>query len=196
MENNFHERDYDRLGIKLLIEKGYFVKVWRVTSVLHPKKTIDSFNKNEKKISVTNFENIKDLDRAICLLGKSDFIVPSFEFTRNSFLVYHLLSKNSLDYGILRVYPNWKFDYNDNYPFLLKLFKKSKSKIIQIVKKILFLTVQIKPAKYVFVGGSKSSLSSLLVGKKSKIIKIHNFDFEYYNLCKNLKKVLNKKYIL
>lgn len=187
VESPFTKRDYDRLGLEIMIRCGFEVYVWDLTPVLHPKA--HHFVKPQDSIKFNNlitFFSRKDVFDAINKLDKDVFLISFIHYNVSSFLsftFYRAISKKNLPYSIYTLSFSI-FEDKNKENILRKMLKITPVKLVNylrnIIPKVLLVFCNLKPATLVLVGGAKSIVTGPLISTGSRILFIHSLDYDLF----------------
>jgi hypothetical protein len=195
----FTQRDFRRFGIKNWITHGWKVKVFDITSFLHPRfwRLVNEDKLTCKFKELKNFRNINEVLSEINNIKKKVVFIDHIQFSsteeriRKAARAHGVLIRMHL--GLVPI-PNVKYN-------ILEIFSLISSPIILTNKLISFIKYKIikfKESKYypdyMVVGGKKSMLG--INKKKTSIIKAHNFDYDFFIKKKKIKSKKKGNYLL
>jgi hypothetical protein len=173
-------RDTDRFGLEVLQRNGFEVEVWDFTAILNPERfkaytPPDQSNFNKCRLFSSKEEVLFEIKN----LPKGSFVACILNYEYRSYVIFRALSKNRIPY----------FLYIYNFPsFNVK--KKS------IIRRLLNITpsklathlfnaaplkyLGISPASIVLAVGGDFFVPKFSMGKETKILWSHIFDYEIY----------------
>lgn len=193
----FDKRDYERFGIETLRQNGFSVEVWDFGPFLRPGIYKGPSVSNPPEYSSCRiFKRRSQATSALAGLSEGCFLVCTFAYTPNTYVIYRSISRNRLRYGIVMANASPLQENNlklinlsgENikkmtFPAILRKLKQllSVNTLNVLFQKINFSWLGIQPADIVLAGGEKSmSYLGSTLGKNSKIIWIHSLDYDIY----------------
>lgn len=195
------QNDYNRFGFDLIKKRGFKVEAWDFTPWINFNYYIKYKYLNKKKFkNYKTFNNTSDILNEMSKLSSSDIVIDLFQITNNEKFLYNIKKYNfkigTVSLGIMPEIQN----YNLFEKLFIKIYNFKNQPLKIIYKIFIFLFSNFKNKNYLYkkmdfiiVGGKKWKkhfITDYL--KKTKIIKIHAFDYDKY-LNKKIKK-LNYKY--
>lgn len=193
----FYLNDYDRFGISNFLDKGFQIEICNVCSIIYP----NFFKNAEKKNRYTGslqriFYNKKDLKNYFTINKKNLFLLK-IHYNFSTHFIFKIISDLNIDYlfSIINIVPsNIEIKKNlglKKYLNFKTILRALNMRLQGFVKKSF---KKIKPPKYLIAGGTKSleSPQAAIVGKLTKIIWTHTYDFDKY-LIKENQKILNTR---
>lgn len=185
------KRDFDRFGIKNWQDSGWKVKVFDVTNFLYPEywHYIDGEKLSIKFQGLRIIKNLKEITNLLKNIKSKVVFIDLLKFSsteekiRNFARNYGPLVKIKL--GFIPK-PEFKRDFLSLFNLLKnpKLFYK-RLKFFIIRKFEINRSLKYNP-DYLVVGGKKSI--SRVNYKKTKVIRAHNLDYDFFILEKDIKK--------
>ena len=176
------KRDEDRFGLRTLEKNGFKVEVWDLSRIVNPR-----MYEKSSLVNVYFFESYrvlsseKEFSSLVETLSSCKCLIFSMiTYSLESYAVFRVISKNRLPYALLA------------YNFMSYAVSKRKSfwkKVVNItpekLRHFLFLLIPywylgIKPASMMLVLGGSFDLSKWPIGKKTRIIHSHYFDYDVY----------------
>jgi len=193
VESPLNQRDFQRYGIELLLEKGFGVEVWDLVNILKPHYTksymppdpIDwpgSRILNDKKVAL---EKIRDL-------SSDTFVINFVGYSPKSFWVYRAISSSQARYAVFmaNALPSLEMGRNESlFPFYLKrLSKVTGKKLFNLMQHLArdrfyhlpFTWLGIKPASLILAGGEQCLKYRYPVDKSTEILWAHTMDYDLY----------------
>jgi hypothetical protein len=196
LDNHFCERDYNRFGIELLEANGFEVLVWELTPIINP----DSYNNvivpdPIKYKGHRIFSEIYSIKDNISSLGNDCFFVLFSNYCLNFYRILRSISRKNFPYcfdvsGGSFPFPKdyVEFSCKQKLQMLLwKILNKIKNINYNSFKEYIFRHIPykllfLKPADIIITGAAKSNihLYRFPLGEKTKILKIHYYDYDNY----------------
>jgi len=198
VESPFRKFDYKRYGIDILIQSGFEVVIWDFTKFLYQK--VEQYSQDDLLTSnkIYKFSKLKDALLAIDKLTIEDIIIIHIGFSYKHLKIYRHLSKSKVFYLVTQLsnIPNGTIK-KENY--FVEKFKKALSqpgKVVDYVfTKIPFKMLLIREADFALSAGTKSKSNCYPIGKKTKNIWAHTYEYDQFLANKNLQSYYNiKKY--
>lgn len=203
----FCQRDYERFGIEIMRNNGFYVEIWDFTPVFNNKlfKTFKIPDPIDYEISNCRLIlNKKEAIRDIKNLEKNSLVITMFGMDYRTYFLYRELSKSNILYALF---------YANNVPMYINTCSRSKStfvnnfvtflnKIKKInfakIKKHLFMRIpfgclMLKLPSFILAGGSQTLINfKAPIGKDTKIVWGHALDYDLY--LKDLNKSPNNEF--
>lgn len=170
-----------RFGFELLENNGFKVELWDVSRLYwdHLSGASDVFTDNGKYVKC--YRKKEDLYGDISGLGEKDFVVNMVSYNERTIGLYKLLSDSSSAYGVILASVLPLHDVCAFSDRMRKLSKPTLSEIGKLIKrKIPFQMRGIKPAKFIFAGGSRYFLNLYPVTGKTEVLDCHALDYDIY----------------
>ena len=173
--------DAKRFGVELIRKNGFEVEVWDFTSFMDPDyaKRPDHNKINSEKSRI--FSTKKEAISAISNLSKNCIIICFVSYGYKSYSIFKAMSKRNIPYCTLfYTFPTFHMRSRKN------IFEKLLMDIpFSALFNYLFINIPIEflalnPASIILISGEKNIIPKALKGKKTKIIPIHYFDYDYY----------------
>ena len=182
LQAHFNRRDYDRFGVRTLIENGFEVEVWDFTAFI----ANDEYQKIRPPDPIDwerhfSFKTKNDALSAISDLERSVFVIPVIHYNLNTYAIFRLLSKKKIFYSssiLSCIVPN---SFTPKERFLNKL-RRSKIRNLpdRIFRRIPFGFFGVRSANVILAPAEKYSISNLLVNDKSNVLWLHSLDYDRY----------------
>ena len=196
----FSRQLYSTWGIETLIKNNFHVEVWDFSSFLYGEfEHHEVLSVHHAKFKFYRFTNKSEIEDALSLLTRSDFVNCFIGFSYRTFFIYKILSKKNIDYSIPLFNP---------IPILNNKKIKKPKKLMSIIKKIIVLKKKtffdhivnkiirnhygvcgIKPATLCIAGGTASmDVNQFPVDETTHILWTHSIDYDIVlqNAGKNL----------
>jgi hypothetical protein len=191
IESPFNKRDFNRFGIKTLIQDGFDVSVWDFTAFLHPALNRLAIPPDRVKFNKLNqFASKKKAIEALSKLEENVFIISILSYNYSTIGIFKTISKKNISYSILGYFFSiLEIEGRKANDVLKKILRVTPKKIVRhltnLPMKLPYSFYGIKPATFGFMGGKITSVIVPLVGSKTKIVYIHSFDYDLYLNEKN-----------
>ena len=208
VKNFFTKRDFNRCDIQNFLDDNITVEIWDLTEFLSKdfQKLIKPINELNADY-VKKFKNINEIKNNIKTLKSDDLMSVHLKYNLETVKIFRLLSKYKINYIM----------YNVSSPDLGKLgrylnnniIKKFKKRLMNINFSNLFnyfknfiiqninpKIIGVYPVPFLLVGGAiYYKNKNKLIGKNTKIVRIHQRDYDLFlKNKKNNFNILNKKY--
>jgi hypothetical protein len=188
IEAPFNLRDYQRFGIELIEENGFYVEVWDFSPIFRPelvRKYIPPDTFYYKGLTVFNDEI--EVRKRLSDLSDSDFIVSLISYDFKRLGIYRALSKSFADYlvfysgglppaNILK--ETWLEHLIEKVRCLTSLRHISVWK--HLFMKLPLRCLGVKPARFLLGGGNRCFTYHFPVSKKTEVMQIHALDYDLY----------------
>jgi hypothetical protein len=193
-------RWYTIFGIETLIQNDFLVEVWDFSSFYYQQfEQQEVMSVYNVKFKYHRFTNKSEIEDALSLLTRSDFVNCFIGFSYRTLFIYKILSKKNIDYSVplFNPIPVLNDKKNKKPKKLLSLIKKitvleKKTSFDHIVNKIIrnhFGIFGIKAATLCIAGGSASmDVNQFPVDVTTQILWTHSTDYDIFlqNSGKNL----------
>jgi hypothetical protein len=186
-EMSFTLRDYDRLGIKLLENKGFQVEIFDLSYILcHGSVEI----KNDDKVDhegLTVFKKKKEVIKRIKSLTNRDFVINLIGFLNGySTYIYNALSFSKAKYAVFCASSlpslnghNPKVNTPYNYKSMIKIILTYRFK--NFWKLIMFIRQgRIRPPCLLLTCGNRNDSSCACADESTEVLSIHALDYDLY----------------
>jgi len=196
----FSRQSYRVFGIETLIKNNFLVEVWDFSPFLYGEfEQQEVLSVHHSKFKYYRFTKKSEIEDALSLLTRSDFVNCFIGFSYRTFFIYKILSKKNIDYSIPLFNP---------IPILNNKKIKKPKKLMSIIKKIIVLKKKtffdhivnkiirnhygvcgIKPATLCIAGGTASmDVNQFPVDETTHILWTHSIDYDIVlqNAGKNL----------
>lgn len=191
-------RDFDRFGIKKWIDNGWKIEVFDISKFLNSQLFTQSENIKIKSNfkGLIMFDNIDEVISAIKKLDNQVIFIDLLGFSLKEIAIKKIFYRKGITVKLdLGSYPIADVNYSItnllNLAFHpIKFIKKIFNFVINQIKKI--ISKQFIP-NYFVVGGMNSLLK--VSNKKTKIIKAHNFDYDFFIKAPDNKNITNNNII-
>jgi hypothetical protein len=193
-ETPFEKRDFERYGIRRLLELNQDIHIWDISPVLspvlyskavedgrlYPCKTYSSFT--DRSAILKNLRNLNGNDLVVCVFGYG------YQYRR----YWQALSKSNAKIGrmVLGAIPTQDPDPPGNIPhsrFLKVLLRKAGNFLDNPSKGLMKVFRRTPPSlwgirsfDFLLAGGKRSIENNGLVASNTEIIWLHSLDYEYY----------------
>lgn len=206
----FSRRDYERFGIEIMKKNGFSIEVWDFTPFLSPEvyKTLKVPDPiNYKKYNIKLFKGNEEIkDQMECFKNNAMVVfltIPDYRI----YPVFRRLLKLGIPYAlsIPNSVPSFKNTGNSfsifNNKRLFHFFKKIREINVTKLKKrisniLMTKYLGINFPKFILAGGTQTLINyNPPIGKKTKIVWGHSFDYDLYlrDLSKSSKNDLKSK---
>jgi len=195
IESTFCQRDFERFGINIMKDNGFYVEIWDFTPFISPEthntiKVSDSidYQKNNCKLFMSKTEVMREIKN----LKQDTMIICMMFFDYEHYFLYRELSKQNISYSfiITNIMPVFKNIKPGNHFFkkywLTNFASKIKKLNLEMIKKYIFYRVpdsllMIKFPEFIFAGGYISLINyKFPIEKKTNIIWGHTMDYDLY----------------
>jgi hypothetical protein len=187
VQAHFNRRDYDRFGIKTLIENGFDVEVWDFSEFLANEeyqvlRIPDPINCDK----VFKFKSKTEALSAMSKLEQSVFIIPVLQYNLNTYSIFRMLSKKKILFSssiLSCVVPN---SFTSGQRYFQKIKRTSLKNVSdRIFRRIPFRLLGVRAANVILAPTEKYSISNLPADKKSHVLWLHSLDYDHYLSMKN-----------
>lgn len=183
------KREYEIYGIDTLLENGFEIEIWDFTAFLHPQY----YREIEKEVAIEwdkyrRFMSWEEARLAISKITPNCLIVCTLWYELKCYAVYKTISKNKLLYCVIQniVFPP---THNKKPSTIINQLKRATFYKIKnaIFRSLPLSFIGIRPANLLLAGGASSINIKLPINKKTKVLWLHNHDYEFYlNIRSNL----------
>jgi hypothetical protein len=200
-EDQFTERNSERFGVQLLMNRGFQVEVWECSPFLRPalfdaSSSSDTFPFSGYKL----FHSKKSLLKAIDDLTAHDVILTYLSNSQiKTHRIYTSISQKCIPWGSV-------LDGQIPIPSELKGFWSRATRLLEnpaslisfFLKKLPGGWQKLRPFQFLLVGGSGPYLSAFpgLIDSQTDILNIHSFDYDLYLKKKEVKSSFNSEYVV
>jgi len=181
VESYFNKRDYDRFGMETLINNGFDVEVWDFTPALSLGAYRNVMPPDPIEWSGYRlFKTKKEVIAAILSLWKTCVVVSLVSYSFDSLPIYRALSKKKIFYcaqgfalPISGLSPSRRLRKRITSFTMKRLF-------LRIFYMIPFRMLGVRPANLNLANAEKFLLVGAPVNATSKILWLHNFDYDLF----------------
>lgn len=202
----FNQRDFDRFGIKIVIENGFEVEVWDLTRVLNSKLFENYIPPDVVKCKeLQEFSSISQVVKKVAFLNnKEDFVVVLPSYSIDLIPILRALKRVSVNYAVVAAFGIPAFPPNDNNNNTLgynKILNKIKGVTIRkllnySIRKVPYHFLRIKPVSIMLAGGAATNTCDYPISSKTETYWIHSLDYDHYLNVKENGKHIRNDYIV
>lgn len=208
-EQPFTARIFDIYGIETLIAHGFDVEIWDLTPYLHSTffMKIDegesmAFDKCKK------FENKRDIVAALSNVPSDALINCFIPFNRHTFFIYNMFSVKNIKYCVSNMisFPTQCIQQKSQLTRLKSALVnatdilKQKHGVSNLYNAIVskYCLPGIRPADIALLSGERSLelTNDRLIGKKTRLLWVHNHDYDVYLKLRNIKSNIDPKLVV
>jgi len=191
LERPLDERDFDRFGIKFMLERGHKVSIFDVGDVTLPTLEHDrSHYPDFKNVEIVCAQTRRDLDANLGLLRSADIIITfagTSHFTLRNLPVHRLVSRSGTPYlfAFTNPYPGWT-RYRDENGMKWARLRDVVSRISEIqpanslMSRLPLQMLGVRRADYVVTGGRNCLAYGRLANGSTHQIMTHAMDYELF----------------
>tara|TARA_B100000073_G_scaffold335095_1_gene328350 strand:- start:219 stop:1379 length:1161 start_codon:yes stop_codon:yes gene_type:complete len=204
VDQYFTNRDEYRSGIDFFKKNRQTLFVWDLSKILQS-GSIDIIKNNagvfEAKY-LKRFSSIRSVTDSIRKLEKNYFFITSIAYTYKTMRIFKEISSCGFDYGChgcyaINLFPDVQNSHLLNNPSKLKKLNQYFQKLLRVGLKIPIQFLGIKHSKFfALAGGEKSKAIGPLVGRRTKILKIHASDYDFHLRDENSNQDIEKDHIV
>lgn len=176
----FNERDYDRFGIRTMLDNGFEVEVWDFTPLLAPGDYLDS--RTDGFEGWPGYRIFADRASALSAFSRIDsscFLVSCLHYNHKTFAFYRRISVNKVPYCVLSF--GLPISSTAGDVFVRRLKRISLARLgPRLFRMIPFELLGIRPADIIVTQSNKCMAYGFPVNKNSTVLWTHSFDYDIY----------------
>ena len=186
VESTFNLRDFKRFGIEILMNRGFCVEIWDLTSILNSKYWQNYIVPDP--ISIPNYRIFNSKKEALGALihldSRKDSVITIFNPKREAVFVFNYLEKNRINFGFLVLgavpFNRMHFSHLDR---LKNIICRPSHLTKKIFHRLINLSVKKYRANFFIIGGNTDKIKakqSLHYCETSKLVSTHSFDYDNF----------------
>ena len=183
VEAPFSQRDFERFGVQVFLNKGFDVWIFDLSSLLYPEAAKNILATTSCKLNnLVKFNRKEDVVVALLKLSKDSFVLGFLSYGIKTVYIYRLITRKSFGFSLISAFPNFYDNaclVEKGLKFFLKRFSPEKI-FNKIIMRIPPKYIGVSYAKCIFLGGAKSAVPSCLVSNRTKKPYIHTLDYDNY----------------
>lgn len=188
IESPLSQFDYERYGVKILLQNGFIVEFWDFTEFLYPQ--VLKYDKKNllKSDKILRFNNLSSALIAIDNITERDFVIIHIGFSYKHLKIYKHLSKSKVKYLVTQLsnIPIVNIKKKNYFLKLMKALLQPHKILNYFYTRIPYKVFGIREADFVLAAGTNSKSNSYPIGKNTEFIWAHTYEYDQFLSNKNL----------